>query len=112
MRKLLKLILTTPIMVVLISGQILAQENERAAENIDEVIVTARLREESLQDVPLTISAFSGADLDRAGANAMYDIANSVAGFNFEDYPGGAYPSPTIRGLYTNILGFESNIVL
>lgn len=110
MRKLLKLILTAPIMVVLISGQILAQENERAAENIDEVIVTARLREESLQDVPLTISAFSGADLDRAGANAMYDIANSVAGFNFEDYPGGAYPSPTIRGLYTNILGFESNI--
>ena len=63
MRKLLKLILTAPIMVVLISGQILAQENERAAENIDEVIVTARLREESLQDVPLTISAFSGADL-------------------------------------------------
>ena len=36
MRKLLKLILTTPIILVLMSGQILAQENEQVAENIDE----------------------------------------------------------------------------
>jgi iron complex outermembrane receptor protein len=45
---------------------VFAQEN--AADGVDEVIVTARRREESLQDVPIAVSAFSGEQLQEIGA--------------------------------------------
>ena len=110
MRKYIRFSVLSSVMMLILPEFLFAQTAQPTVSELEEVVVTARLREENPQDVPLTISAFSGIDLDRAGANAMYDIANNVAGFNFEDYPGGAYPSPTIRGLYTNILGFESNV--
>ena len=40
---------------------VLAQEE--ALSILEEVVVTARRREENIQDVPIAISAFSGSDL-------------------------------------------------
>ncbi|MDZ7768900.1 MAG: hypothetical protein U5K38_07415 [Woeseiaceae bacterium] len=40
-----------------------AEAQEGASRVLDEVVVTARRREESLQDVPLAITAFSGEEL-------------------------------------------------
>ena len=45
----------------------LAQE-AAAASPVEEVLVTARRREESLQDVPIAVSAYSAERLDDAGA--------------------------------------------
>ena len=38
-----------------------------AQQMLEEVIVTAQKREQSLQDVPISVSAFSGAALQEAG---------------------------------------------
>ena len=58
---------------VLGGGQALAQE---AAEGVglDEIIVVAQKREQALQDVPLAVSAFSAATLERAQIEDAVDL--------------------------------------
>jgi iron complex outermembrane receptor protein len=49
-----------------------------AAGTIEEVTVTARRREEKLQDVPISVSAFSGEQLDRIGASDITALQQST----------------------------------
>ena len=42
---------------------------------IEEIIVTARKREENLQDVPISISAFSASRIDDLGLKSLDDIS-------------------------------------
>lgn len=51
---------------------------------IDEVTVTARRREETLRDVPIAISAFSGEQLDEVGVVTIADISNQTPNVNLE----------------------------
>ena len=46
----------------------------------DEIVVTARKREESLQDVPISVQAFSSAALEQAGIKDFSEIAYRVPG--------------------------------
>ena len=48
-----------------------------------EILVTARKRSESLLDVPISISAFSGDQLVKAGLNSVSDIQNSVPNLQY-----------------------------
>ncbi len=64
---------------------------------LEEIIVTARKRDENLQEVPVAVTAFSSRDLDRLGIASMGDIAAYTPGLSFEDY-GGALEAPVIRG--------------
>ncbi|HEY8539934.1 MAG TPA: TonB-dependent receptor [Steroidobacteraceae bacterium] len=78
---------------------------------IEEITVTARKREESLQDVPLSIAAYTSEELSRRNIGSLDDVALFTAGFNYEDYANGAFAAPTIRGLSeTNILDLEQNV--
>lgn len=43
---------------------------------VEEIIVTARKRQENLQDIPESISVFSGAQLDKANAVTMRDFVD------------------------------------
>ncbi len=47
---------------------------------MEEIVVTARLREESLQDSPVAVSAISGESLDRMNLANLEDIAQSTTG--------------------------------
>ncbi len=51
---------------------------EQGMSEIEEVIVTARLLEETLQDVPVTVAAFTEADLDRYNITSLVDAAKMV----------------------------------
>lgn len=55
---------------------------EPEATALDEIIVTARRTEESLQDTPLSISAFSGETLERRGAQQVTDLQGAVPNLN------------------------------
>ena len=55
--------------------------NER---NIGDIVVTARRREESLLDVPIAISAFTGAQLEAQGALDITDLANVAPSVTLE----------------------------
>ena len=56
-----------------------AQEDRAAA--LEEVIVTAQKREESLQDAPLAITAFTADDMERFGTIEFGDIADLAPNF-------------------------------
>ncbi len=57
---------------------------EPVAVDMGEVIVTARKREESLQDVPISISAFGGAALDKAGYADLSNVSRVASNVYFE----------------------------
>jgi len=65
------------------SGIALAQsdveaEAGNAAGALEEVTVTARKREEHVQDIPQSIQAFSQADIERVGIQSLQDVAKFV----------------------------------
>lgn len=53
-----------------------------ATSGTGDVIVTAQKRSESAQKVPITLTAFSAADLDKRGIADIRDIARFTPGFN------------------------------
>ena len=53
-------------------------------QEIEEVVVTARKREERLQDIPLAISAYSAEDIKKAGFQDLGDIALQTAGIVYD----------------------------
>lgn len=64
---------------------------------IQEVVVTARKVEESLQEVPLAITAITSEQIAERSIRTLSDIAALTPGLNFEDYLGGN-GTPVIRG--------------
>ena len=51
---------------------------------IEEVIVTATKRAESVQDIPLSVNAFTGAQLEEAGVKDIRDIAGQTPGLSIK----------------------------
>ena len=70
---------------------------------LEEIVVTARKRDESLLDIPLTVSAFSAEQIERAGYNTINDLVTAVPGVTYESYEAeGRGDSPSFRGVSTN----------
>ncbi len=83
------------------SAVVAAQQSapEREAEELQEIVITARQVEERLQDVPLTVTAFTATDMARRGVSELEDIARLTPGFSFEDFATSFNAAPIIRGL-------------
>jgi len=94
-----------------VAGTSYAQEEAPAGEGkamvLDEVIVTARKREETLQESPVAISALSADALKEAGVSNTRDLQQAVPGLNFTEQ-GSKNPSIFIRGVGAR----ESNAAL
>src|SRR5258708_39130556 len=80
------------------------------ASQLDELVVTARKREERVQDVPMSVTALSSVDLARSNARDVKDVLRQVAGVSYAGAELGqsrysirgissASPSPTV-GIY------------
>lgn len=80
-----------------------AQEGAEASDEIDEIVFTARRREETLQSVPLSINAFTAETIENAGVENIEDIASMTPGFTFAPLFGGGASLPVIRGQSTTI---------
>ena len=67
--------------------------------SLDEVVVTARRREERLQDVPISVTAFSGEQLVQRGVRVLDDLQNIAPGLKIEPQNNkGSTPQLVIRG--------------
>ena len=51
---------------------------------LEEVIVTAQKREQSLQDVPISVTAFSGAALQESGIKDVFDLQSNTPGLTID----------------------------
>lgn len=75
------------------------------AQELEEIVVTARKREESLQDIPLAISAFSARDIEQLGITDPADLARFTPGFSFDNGFGRTFDRPAVRGVTTILNG-------
>ncbi len=91
--------------IALTGGSMLAQaqdgaeaESEEEAKRLDSVVVTARKKEESLQDVPFSIEAQTEEYMRNTGSVDMESLANNVAGFSVQNL-GPGQSQVAIRGV-------------
>ncbi|MEZ5572153.1 MAG: TonB-dependent receptor [Halioglobus sp.] len=87
--------LATVIVWLLISNGSLAQQ-------LEEVIVTAQKRSESLQDVAISIAVVSGAELAALNKTQITDLSRLVPGFTFAEGTSDAGRNILIRGIGTS----------
>ena len=69
---------------------------------IEEIIVTARKREESLQDVPIAIQVLDSTKIERYDADNLAEIADMANNVTISGGTNGAGGSFIIRGLGSN----------
>lgn len=88
--------------VLALSGPALAQEAEAPRGTLlDELIVTATKREESVREVSGSVSAVSGAQLEAIGAQGFADYIQRIPGVVFNEFqPGTSHV--VIRGVATS----------
>lgn len=83
------------------------------AQAIEEVVVTAQKREESIQDVPLTVTALGAETLEQFDVDDLFEIANLVPGMVFSRAPDDGL-ALTLRGLGTpaRTQSFDQSVAL
>ncbi|MBL8627982.1 MAG: TonB-dependent receptor [Rhodospirillaceae bacterium] len=98
---------STALSAVAISAVALALATPVSAQvALEEIVVTARKREERLQEIPIAISAFSADQIQRAGITKLEDLTLKVAGVQFHSLglaiPGRVNSSIRFRGMDVN----------
>jgi len=67
---------------------------------LDEIVVTARKREEPLQDIPLVVNALTAEQIERSTIQGLADISLRTPGLNYEGYvSAGLSGGLVLRGL-------------
>lgn len=112
MRKVLRtgrvLLLAGTMSALAMSEAAFAQDAAAPQGGLDEIVVTARKREENLQSAPLSVSAIGGESLAKAGIDEFSEIAGRVPGFTFNP-DNVSEPNIFLRGIGTDIESAASN---
>ena len=98
------------------TAPVYAQEQEESVTGLDEIIVTARFREEKLQETPIAITAITAADLEARGMQNAYEVAYTVPNASLRPTQAafGASMSAYIRGIgqYDFLPEFEPGVAI
>ncbi len=86
--------------VLLASSAVGLMYGAPAYAQVDEIVITARKTQESLQDVPIAVSAFTGEFLQDSGLVEFSDIGRLTPNFDIQEngVSGSAFANLTIRG--------------
>ena len=82
-----------------IAGPANAQQSASAQAMLEEVVVTARRREESLQDLPLSVAAITADAMQAQGIYDIMDITDHVPNVNFTNTGRRGVTALYIRGI-------------
>ncbi len=105
---------TVSMLSMMCAGSVLAQTGARptaAPDNsnrTEEIVVTAQKREQTLQQVPVAVSAFTSVERDKVGIDSVQDITNFTPGLSYNT----GNDRVTLRGIgrYTNQLSADSSV--
>lgn len=100
---------------LMVGAPAIAQDSDQSTVSLEEITVTARRREESLQDVPIAVTAISGAELARLGATDITYIAQTTPNITLEVSRGtNTTITAFIRGVGQQdpVAGFEAGVGL
>ncbi|MEN7341751.1 MAG: TonB-dependent receptor [Pseudomonadota bacterium] len=89
------------------------QDSGSARAGLDEIIITARKKEESIQDAPLAVSALSDAQLKNAGVDSFDQVLSLVPNASQSGGIGGSIQGlVSIRGISTLVrfVGLETGV--
>jgi outer membrane receptor protein involved in Fe transport len=76
---------------------------------LEEIVVTARKRAESLQDVPISVAAVSGEVMQKEGIKGLEDLQYKVPSFSMTET--GIGTNIAIRGIFSGVnQGFEQSV--
>ncbi|HYC02772.1 MAG TPA: TonB-dependent receptor [Azospirillaceae bacterium] len=81
-----------------------------ASAQIEEIVVTARKVEESLQQAPVAVTAFTGEALAERGITDVNDIARFTPGLSFSQAFGRTTDRPVIRGQANVLAGVQFGV--
>lgn len=86
-----------------------AQEGVTEAEDLNVIIVQARRREESIQDVPVTVQAVTAEDLQDYNIQQFEDIETLVPGLSLDQSANGIGTQTTLRGIAFDVNASGNN---
>ncbi len=92
-----------------------AQTESAAAEvvGLEEVVVTARKREETLLEVPVAVTALTATDIEQKGIENLNDVALFTPGLTYFDAIQNQLGTPVIRGIsQTNLNSPDRNVAI
>lgn len=91
-------------LTVLIAAPLLAEEPAPPANAsiLEEVVVSAQKREQNIQDVGISIAAYSGEQIEALGVTSSFDIAAFTPGVHISGNLAGQNTQFTIRGVTQN----------
>ena len=78
-------------------------DEDESAVKLEEVVVTSTKREKSQRDIPGSVNAIRGEDLEKTHAQGMKDYLKLVPGVQFMDYGSADESVPIIRGIASQI---------
>jgi iron complex outermembrane receptor protein len=109
--------ITMAILALGLASQVTAvqsSEQGKAKENegLEVIVVTATKREKNIQEVPISMTALSGARLERLGIKEVANLENSVPNLDFGNTHTNDNPAITIRGISASAgnIGFEAGV--
>ncbi|HSN72832.1 MAG TPA: TonB-dependent receptor plug domain-containing protein [Steroidobacteraceae bacterium] len=88
LRTAIRSVLLIPAVALVAPAVVQAQSQSPGAGVLEEIVVTARKREESLQEVPIAVTAFSEQKLEAIGMRSLEDIALRTPGLQFSEQAG------------------------
>jgi iron complex outermembrane receptor protein len=97
--------------VFLISVDVSAQQ--AGSSELEEIVVTARRRAESMQEIPISVVAVSGDQIEQLSIQTMGDLTQAVPNFSFQNR-GSILGNFGMRGIVTNIsnVGVDSGLAV
>jgi iron complex outermembrane receptor protein len=100
-------VVATPVYAATASAGAAAAADDQTT--IGELVVTAQKREQNLQEVPVAISAYTGAKRDLVGINTVQDMANFTPGLQYSS----AADRISLRGVgrLSNVHTADSSVV-
>lgn len=85
-------------------------DTEETTITLEEITVTARKREESLQDTPVAVSAFTAENIQNFSMESIDDIARYTPGLSFSRAFGRTTERPVIRGAANILAGVQFGV--